>query len=236
VSALRPHLLDSTGGLGYHLGAALRRRRAWAPFRAQVARWLAGWSPGRAELVLVGPSGGYTLPLEFLSRFRRVTVLEPDPLARFILRRRFPTIPFHFEFLDCLALPEGPATLARAHPHAAILFANLLGQVADGGDMPPLAAALRSALAGHPWASYHDVLSAPEPPGRPVPEQVPARATADTLARALWPGRPLPITDHGTLDLVGSGDAQLALWSLAPGAHHVVEWAHQTPPRQARGS
>lgn len=88
--------LSPSGGLTYHLRALRWRRRLWAPFRAQVAAWLAAWQPPCSELLLLGPSAGYTLDPAFLSRF------------------------------------------------AAILFANLLGQVHD--------TAATAALARQLWA------------------------------------------------------------------------------------
>ena len=79
---LADHLLAPSGGLVYHLRALRHRHGLWAPFQRVVADWLAGWQPGRRELVIVGPSAGYALPAGFLRRFERVTALEPDPLAR----------------------------------------------------------------------------------------------------------------------------------------------------------
>lgn len=227
MALLRPQWLDNAGGLGYHLGALFRQRN-WAPFSAQVAGWLGAWSPGRQTLVLVGPSGGYTIPPGFLAQFEQIVVLEPDPLARRILARRFPQSPFRFDTLDCLHLPHGPAALAERYRAAAILFTNLLGQVCDAQDVPPLAETLRAALQEHPWGSYHDVLSAPARPVTPIPATLPQSLTAEALARQMWQGQPIPVTDHGTLGWVGS-PGQLGLWALHPGAYHLVEWACHTP-------
>lgn len=82
--------LSPSGGLTYHLRALRWRRRLWTPFRAQVAAWLAAWQPPCSELLLLGPSAGYTLDPAFLSRFAAIHAVEPDPLAHWLLRRRFP--------------------------------------------------------------------------------------------------------------------------------------------------
>jgi hypothetical protein len=75
-------LLHPSGGLVYHWRAWRWRRTPWAPFHDQVRRWLTDWRPEAGQLVLVGPSGGYALSSQFLERFRKITVLEPDDLAR----------------------------------------------------------------------------------------------------------------------------------------------------------
>lgn len=219
---MRPHLTDASGGLNYHW-RAWRGRARWAPFVATVADWLADWRPTATELVIVGPSAGYSLNAPFLGRFARVWALEPDPLARWLLARRFPAVPFDFPCLDCLGAVDGPARLASRFPGAAVLFANVLGQTRNAEAVPAFAAALRQALAGHAWASYHDLLSAPAAPARPIPHTLPEGGDVATLARELWAGRPLTVTDHGTAGLL-PGPAHLALWALAPGAWHVVAW------------
>lgn len=109
---LRDHLLDPSGGLVYHLRAARHRHGLWAPFHASVAGWLADWQPRRRELLIVGPSAGYALPDGFFTRFAQVTALEPDPLARWLLRRRADAAQLRFDRLDCLAAPDGLARLA----------------------------------------------------------------------------------------------------------------------------
>jgi hypothetical protein len=221
------HLLDASGGLGYHL-RALGGRRRWAPFIGEVAGWLQAWQPPRDELVVVGPSAGYTLDAAFLARFRRITALEPDPLARYLLGRRFPA--FAFDDLDCLMDAEGPARLAARFPRSAILFANVLGQVRDAAAMPALAAALRAALAEHRWASYHDLLSAPQRPRAALPPTLAAAGDAAALARRLWADQAVAVTDHGTAGLL-PGPARLALWDLARGACQVVAWQTHPPLR-----
>ncbi len=83
-------ILHASGGLLYHLRAWRWRRTLWAPFLAQVRRWQTDWRPDARHLVLIGPSGGYAQTRQFLERFPEITALEPDPVARYILARRFP--------------------------------------------------------------------------------------------------------------------------------------------------
>ncbi len=125
---MRSHLWHASGGLVYHWRALRYRRRLWQPFVAQVAHWLAGWQPTQEELVIVGPSAGYTLDRAFLARFARVTILEPDPIAKSRLRRRFAGISFEEGRVDCFSGMGGPQALSQAYPRAAIMFANSIGQ------------------------------------------------------------------------------------------------------------
>src|SRR5215216_4794788 len=74
-------LFTPSGGLVYHARALRHRSGLWAPFRRAVDEWLAEALPPADELILVGPSAGHCLPLERLARFRRLLVLEPDPVA-----------------------------------------------------------------------------------------------------------------------------------------------------------
>src|SRR3954464_11762272 len=79
--------LNPAGGLRYHL-RALGAGHDWRPFRAALASWLGKFEAPAAHAVLVGPSAGFTFPDAFLSRFSAITVLEPDPIVRFLVRRR----------------------------------------------------------------------------------------------------------------------------------------------------
>lgn len=234
---LSDHLLAPSGGLVYHLRALRHRHGLWAPFHRALAGWLAGWQPRRRELVIVGPNAGYALPAGFLLRFERVTALEPDPLARRLLSRRADAGRLAFSRLDCLATPDGLARLAAAHPQAAILFSNVLGQVAAPAD--DWHCLIARHLAGHAWASYHDVISTA---ARPKPGGEPAIITSDQdletpLAR-FWPGGTIELTDHETFRLAGDRPHRYAVWQIARRRWHLVEWADKPgpPPDQAQMS
>jgi len=240
---LADHLLAPSGGLVYHLRALRHRRGLWAPFQRVVASWLAGWQPGRRELVIVGPSAGYALPAGFLRRFERVTALEPDPLARCLLARRPDAGRLGFSRLDCLAAPDGLAHLAAAHPEAAILFSNVLGQLAaPTEDWRRLIA---NHLASHAWASYHDVVSTTAHP-KPGSEDAitPQDQRLETTLAHFWPGGTIELTDHETFRLGGERPHRYTVWQITRQRWHLVEWADNTgallpgapPPDQAQTS
>lgn len=224
---LRMHLLDASGGLGYHLRALRYRRALWAPFIAQVAAWLESWQAPSAHLVIVGPSGGYALNEVFLQRFDRVTILEPDPLARLLLRHRFPRVRMNFGTLDCLSSGKGPQWLAQCYPNASILFANVLGQSPPLSTLPRWPELIRTTLAGHHWASWHDVLSATSPPLADGDRPLEPAGTLAELAGRCWRW-PTEVCDHDSFGLVGKQDG-LALWQIAPGQWQIVEWGFHAP-------
>ncbi|MBI5329364.1 MAG: hypothetical protein HZB71_02020 [Betaproteobacteria bacterium] len=222
-------MFHPSGGLTYHLRAWRYRDALWRPFHEQVGRWLTAWRPGAVHLVLAGPSGGYALNREFLERFQRVTVLEPDPLARRILGWRFSSISFEFA-VSPLAGPGGFAALAQAWPGAAFLFCNLLGQtlVGQGEDFERAAwlAELEPALAGREWASWHDLASTERAPDQSRPFRLNHAQALEAVLAHLWQGGELTIRDHECEGLCPHSAREYALWNLRPGHWHLVEWLH----------
>lgn len=218
---LRPRLLDAGGGLRYHW-RAWRHLTLWRPYREQLATWLAAWQPRESQLVIIGPSAGHTLNAAFLARFARIEVLEPDPVARALLRRRFPATHFSRGRLDCFADADGPAWLARLYPHAAFLFANVIGQYLPG---EAWAAALLTALQGRSWASSHDLLASPSPPAQHAAQAVGPDMALESLLAKFWSGGELPVHDHATWGLLPT--QQAAIWSITPCQHHLMGWHAQ---------
>lgn len=227
-------IASESGGLRYHL-RALSRRRAWAPFSAQVARWLAAWAPGREQLVLVGPSAGYTIPIGYLLCWRQVVALEPDPLARWLLSRRRDAAALSFARLDAIAGRAGLLGLQESWPTAAVLFCNVLGQVAapEGASWGALLAEL---LGDRPWASYHDVLSTGRAPTVPTAHHVDAPPTLEALVQHFFGAGVIELVDHQTLGLGGAGPHAYVPWALSARQHHLVEWHAHTPLPPAPGA
>lgn len=228
------YLFHPSGSLPYHLRAWRWRHTLWAPFHDVVRRWLTDWRPETGHLVLIGPSGGYALTARFLERFERITVLEPDPLARWLLRRRFPECAFEWRESGYLALPDGFARLAATYPDAALLFCNLLGQELQGQpadfDRATWLAELEPALAGHFWASWHDLASTARAPEASVPACLAQALPLDELLAQCWSGGDLEINDHETAGLCPALPRRYAIWRLAPRRHHVIEWLSAAPP------
>lgn len=214
-------LLNDSGGLGYHWRALRYRRRLWQPFIAQIAHWLAAWQPPQTELVIIGPSAGYTLDAGFLARFAKVSILEPDPLARALLRRRFPAVRFQHGQLDCFAGLHGPLALRQHYPQAAFLFANSLGQQLAQLD-PRWPAQLQQAMQSCSWASYHDVVASSRAPHTAIGRKFQTGESLEQLLAAFWSGGELELFDHGSFGVLPAQEH--AAWAITPQQHHLVAW------------
>lgn len=226
---MRSHLLDDSGGLIYHARALRYRSSLWQVFIVQVSHWLADWQVPQTELVIVGPSAGYTLDAHFLARFARITILEPDPLARWLLGRRFPALRFEHDPLDCFAGIHGPAMLRAHFPEAAFLFSNVLGQLLGQLD-PRWPQALLDAMQGTSWASYHDLAVCSEAPVRKAMRALAQDERLEDVLAGFWmanapPGRqkPLELHEHGSYDSLPAQSC--AVWSITPRQHHLVAWS-----------
>lgn len=176
------YLTGPTGGLTYHTLALMYRRSLWRPFLDRVEHWLEhDWKPNSPHLVVFGSSAGWTLPRDFIRGFESVTCVEPDPMGRWLFRRRFMTerkkrfsAVARFDLLPWTShAPTTFGEFVNSRPNHAFLFSNILGQVALLPDeathhrksnpaRAPIAEThtrFISALQGREWASYHDVFS-----------------------------------------------------------------------------
>jgi len=257
---------NPTGGFGYHLRALLRRGRLWAPFVHNIARWLAAWSPPETELLLIGPSGGHCLDPAYLARFSRITAVDIDPFAPWVFRWRARRLlrtgrtRLTWDAHDYLSPgPQGFSiepfrALLAAHPDAAVLFCNLLGQLPILGDdrapeytdaSPPPGSyehwlrALPDALGDRSWASFHDRVSGPVCP-HGLDDQRPAPwSSTEDLVRLHYPPTDDPalaLFDHRTDGLRRDVARWHFVWELAPGLFHLIEaLSVQSAPRGATG-
>jgi hypothetical protein len=159
-------LIRPSGGLYYHL-RAWRHGRSWQPFREQLAKWLDSWNCPHKELILLGPSAGYSLPDSWLRNFSSIQAFDLDPLAGPLFRLRHPDVPIEFHRAN-LFWQDGRLSTAPlqkvldAHPQAPVLFCNVLGQVlleghASEEEWTAFLRRLRELLNSRSWASYHDV-------------------------------------------------------------------------------
>lgn len=248
--------LPLSGGLFYHYLALRFSRKLWRPFRADVASWLSSWNPAANELIVFGSSAGYSLPEEFLNRFARVIAVEPDPIARMLLKKRFPRAKIEFENDRELLSPipkdylgstskfaiEKLASFLNRHPNAAVLFSNVLGQLPL--EFPHLSddifanhlIAIRGALRGREWASYHDILSTWAKPKSLKPFVLKAGAldlkefAEKNLVHPPSKTTRYEIVDHQTHSLSAGGETQCTWWELAPGRFHLIGFLSSAKP------
>jgi hypothetical protein len=237
---------NPAGGVRYHLRAWRHSRARWAPFRAEVARWLVReWAPAEKRLAIIGASGGYCLDPAFLARFDEITCFDPDPLARHVFRARLPAAladRVRWRGEDLLRDPgRGALERALAGPGQALLFSNLLGQLhllyPDEAELAAqrarVAEWLRARSAqGRAWASFHDRVSGPLAPRLPAGGLASPRRLTDAELLERCYSLPDPRATVGEIELVDhqtEGFFAESLphryfdWPLSPGHHHLIE-------------
>jgi hypothetical protein len=232
-----------TGGLAYHFNALRFRRHLWSPLLRDVRQWLEhDWNPKERELLIFGPSAGWTIPPSFLEKFEKVICVEPDPVARAILRLRFrktrfemisnPNILPWFSKADCFR------NVLNQHKNASVLFANLLGQlpllwsVANVSRDRAVAARhdFLSELRGRTWASYHDIISARAQINSTAPRMIElintsTNETTQKIALQFF-SENTNVVDHETLWLSENYKTLFSTWEIRPGRNHVIGFVH----------
>lgn len=247
---MTPAWLNPAGGLRYH-ARALLGVRAWAPFRAALAEWLSELQAGPKRALLVGPSAGYTFPDAFLRRFDSVTVLEPDPIAAFLIARRLRGLgvaQVHVQTRDQLIGPlldgaPGLPELLRADPEQVLIFGNVLGQtrfLCPEAQFERFKLAfcerLQPLLAGRSWLSFHDRLSGTLAPRFRMPYRAPARLDDAAVLRDLYladqGGAPAELFDHHSDGFFPSALPHAYFhWQLDRTQHHLIEAVRSNPAR-----
>ena len=154
---------DLTGGLRWHLRAMMGSLHLWRPFLAELRVWLANWHPQSDKLLIIGASAGWSLPDEFLTRFKEIHCIDLDGLAEPLFKLR------HHHVRRCVSFSQRdffaePGACLSDFPDHAVLLCNIAGQrcfqlknaQATLADLTALTARLQY----REWASYHDLLSA----------------------------------------------------------------------------
>jgi hypothetical protein len=231
------------GGVNYHLRARRHSRKLWEPFRWSLGEWLLGWTPPEPNLLLVGPSAGYNLQPFLFERFEHVVVLEPDPIARWLFRRRLSRAPLdrqpRIEFIagdHLVQHPERLLPLLESLGQCALLFSNVLGQIVFLLGDEPAAGALeavkdgvRRACGGRSFASFHDRVSGPLPPEIEGVVTTSRRwSDAEVLKHAYAAGAETPpvveLEDHSTDGFFPDDLPHGYLrWEFEPGQYHLIE-------------
>ncbi len=247
-----PSLFNPAGGLRYHLRALRYSKDIWQPFRQDIGDYLLSWPATSKTLLIVGPSGGYCLPPDIFNRFEQVVCLEPDPLARFILRRRL--LQAHLErcprleFIKEDFLLENPRQLVRLAERledTALLFSNVLGQlrfllqIETGSDLRlmRIREAVAEATEHRAFASFHDRVSGTVRPTFTQPYWSDSRLSDEVLLSHLFAGSReyCRMDQPELLDHLTDGFFSAVLphayftWQIKPGMFHVIEAVSSLP-------
>jgi len=243
-----PAWLNPAGGLRYHARARLAGRE-WRPFCSALAAWLPSFRARDAHALLVGPSAGYTFSDAFLAQFTELTILEPDPLAGYLLRRRLRrlgVVKLRLERADHLILPllqggAGLAELLDADPGACLIFGNVLGQtrfLIEDPDFERFKRAFRERivprLAGRAWLGFHDRLSGNVAPHFAQPYTVPSRLGDSAVLRDLYAmdrtGTTGELFDHQSDGFFSSDQPHTYFdWQIGGPRHHLIEAVQSAP-------
>lgn len=209
-----------SGGVVYHARALLYSRNLWSSHLQGTKAFLNSLDlHGREHLILVGPSGGYSLPSDWLKKFSIIDVYEPDPLARVILKRRHRLKNVNFFGHFNAAVYRKIEKL----PNAFVLFSNVLGQKDLKFFGLP---SLKKAVSNLAIASYHDALSVELPMKYQGTKKAKIRVDFFDLIRKSWKeaNKKVVINEHR----VPSANSNLQfyggwVWQLTPTRLHWIE-------------
>ncbi|HNW93091.1 MAG TPA: hypothetical protein PKM88_09320, partial [bacterium] len=176
---------------------------------------------------------GWTLPDAVLTLTDRLILIEPNPLAVWLLQRRLrqlaPAAVVAADARDYFADAAGPGELRAAYGNDLLLFCNLLGQlrlISTPERYLAMRGVLREMLAvtGLAWVSYHDRLSADQAPVLRE-EAAPRRLTDAECRTRFFPGLALDEMDeHDTESLFPAVlPATFLTWQLLPHRYHLIE-------------
>ncbi len=233
--------MNRTGGLFWHW-RAWQRQSQWQGACDDIGQWLGQVQPAHQELVIIGASAGWMMPVRWLQGFKKITTFDIDswaaPLFRWRHGRQLQASGTELLCSTSDALTPLDAVL-HAHPKAAVLFDNVLGQLRFQQPSIDLACAqidkISRSMRGREWGSVHDAYSGPVYPARsaagaprshpsvrlahPSPAQNPelTQFSARFNARGDW-------LDHLTANLFPSGTpVHHIAWPYAPNYSHWLQ-------------
>ena len=236
--------MNLTGGWHWHW-RAWRSQARWAAASAQIAEWLMAQTMPRQQLVLIGASAGWMLPMAWLAQFDEIHAWDIDPLAAPLFRWRHERdlkrqgTALHLYTGDGLArLPDA----VKSMPNAFFWFDNVLGQLRFTGahleNVSHRLQALKNTLKPVAWGSVHDRMSGPTQANvaLPLAHRGAAGLAMESPQEQEWLlkiGAMSPWLDHLTEHVLPEGTpVQNTAWPFKPGYAHWLEmgWTSATKP------
>ena len=242
-------LFNKSGGLSYHYQALRYKNSLWKNYNKSICGWLKEWKQGGRRLVIIGPSGGYSLNSKFLGRYERIYCVDPDPLAQKIFCRRFSNHVVSWDYQNYFLNRQGEFEINllndffNHHKDADFLFTNILGQLAL---IYPRAAYIdrsrknlsnnfkgwlihfRNLLSAYNFASFHDLYSTKYKPDRLVQEISIGQGDLDlkTLVSSFYDSskrQSLTFADHHTSVLFKEFPRKIIYWKRTKKNYHFIE-------------
>ena len=215
------------------------QERLWRRFHENLNVLLCNWRHFSKNIVLIGPSAGYSLSREFLEAFDAVQVYDPDPLAKKLFLKRFEGLPVEWSMDSPFFRPGVDSVqslwkLRNSHPDSAVLFCNVIGQwplMEPVGDeeIQNFVDQLCQVYTQHNWASFHDLFSGPSRWKKWTHTEQRQQVNFQTLEQVeeFWQDTGGgPLTDHLTFKKFNQvSKKQHLIWPLTPRQIHIVEWA-----------
>ena len=158
---------QETGGLSWHMSAWLSRKR-WEPTQKSIDDFLMRHQVSQSELLLIGGSAGWMMSSSWLSQFKKIKVIDIDPLAPLFFyinhgkSLRKSGTAWEFERRDGI---RELSLLIKEYPESFIWFDNVLGQqcfkLKDEDLVLRQLKHIKVILKNSHWGSIHDWLSGP---------------------------------------------------------------------------
>jgi hypothetical protein len=178
-----------------------------------------------------------------LRRFTTLTVLEPDPIAGWLLMRRLRRLgisALRWVREDQLLQPllrctPGIAARLQADPGLCLIFGNVLGQtrfLLSDTDFDHFKAAFRAELwpllATRSWLSFHDRLSGKLAPSFSMPLRAPSRLDDAAVLHRLYDANamtsPVELFDHQSDGFFPSDSPHTYFsWRIDRERYHLIE-------------
>lgn len=242
------NIFNRAGGLNYHYIALKYKRKLWGHFAKNVLEELTKWCPTEEEVILVGPSAAYTFPVSFFSAYKKIYILEVDPLARLVLRKKLKTRDAVFITKNLFAEQEilGTASFANfinAKSNAAIMFCNFVGQIgiiknlASEVKIKEYLQLLENTLKNRSVFSYHDRLSwqigNSEILDNPFIDENIYKSSQEITAyiskffEESYKTRYLEVVDHATENFLKKDYRSSSIWEIYPGKYHWIDFCYR---------
>lgn len=238
-------LIQWAGGIKYHFRALKYRRTLWDPFRKELdpifrslyQSWISQRTSSESRLIIIGPSGGYAVPQNFISHFSEIIFIDPDPLSFpiFSLLHQKPSHPQKRIWLRTEKIFQQDGnwnvdwknSLKQRYPGALWLFSNILGQhkfLYPQNNSREILAKFKKVFTGIDTVSFHDRFSGEIKPILPERPHLLPHLSDKEIIEKFYPAGTGVLLDHETSSL-GFNYCIYLSWEIVPEYFHLIEFS-----------